>query len=89
MLHRLSELEGKRHSRQPKPFVAQMKNGHVGLFRRKSNDRKATLKGVYGPAIPQLLKKQEIMDKVEEEATQVLLKRIDHEINRVLKGGMR
>lgn len=76
-------------SGQPKPFVAQMKNGHVGVFQRKSNDHKATLKGVYGPAIPQLLKKKEIMDKVEEEATQVLLKRIDHEINRVLKGGMR
>lgn len=76
-------------SRAPKPFVAQMKNGHIGLFQRKSDKSKAALKGLYGPAIPQLLKKKEIMDKVEEEATQVLLKRIDHEINRVLKGGMR
>ena len=75
-------------SRGPKPFVAKMRNGHIGVFHRKSNNDR-TLRGDYGPAIPQLLKKKEIMNKVEEEAGEVLLKRIDHELERVLKGGLR
>ena len=74
----------------PKPFVAQMKNGTIGLFQRKSTKKKKRgIKAIFGPAIPQLLKKKEIMDKVEEEAGEVLLKRIEHEMDRVLKGGSR
>ena len=67
-----------------------MKNGHIGLFQRKSTSKKKRgIKAIFGPSIPQLLKKKEIIDKVEEEAGEVLLKRIDHELDRILKGGMR
>lgn len=77
-------------STAPRPFVAQMKNDHIGLFQRKSTSKKKRgIKAIFGPSIPQLLKKKEIIDKVEEEAGEVLLKRIDHELDRILKGGMR
>lgn len=74
-------------SMSPKPFVAQMKNGNIGVFQRKTDSPRSKLKGKYGPAIPQILKNEEVMGRVEEESTKMLLKRIEHEMDRVLKGG--
>lgn len=74
----------------PKPFVAQMPNGHMGVFRRKTDEEKRrsrrrnkrnTIVGVYGPAIPQIVKNAETMRAVDEAAYNKLLERVEHEIS--------
>lgn len=74
-------------SETPKPFIATMSNGFTGVFRRKSNSDK-TLKGVYGPAVPQMLKvSTNAIKHIEDEAFRVINERINHEIGRILKKG--
>lgn len=68
----------------PKPFIATMKNGFTGLFQRKDESSRATLKGIYGPSVPQMLKKEEILEKITQEANQMMQKRMAHEIERIL-----
>lgn len=78
-------LEGSSSKR--KPFIATMKNGFTGLFRQKRGieGKAGYIEGIYGPAVPQMVNNQEIMNKVQAEAEQMLLKRIDHEIDLILK----
>lgn len=75
-------------TKDPKPFVQKMKrtNGVVGLFRRSSNKRDASLVGVPAPAIPQILKNERIMSAFTRSAGPMLQKRLEHEIDNVLKG---
>lgn len=72
------ELSGK-----PKPFVAEMKNSHMGVFVRKGRSR-LSIKELYGPSVPQMIKNEEIMDSIEKRTSEVLNKRIDHEISYLL-----
>ena len=56
------------------------------LCRRRTAKRDSQLVGVGGPAIPQILKQDTIMDRFQRTAGPVLQKRLDHEIDAVLKG---
>ena len=71
-------LQGER-----KPFVAVMENGYEGVFRRK-NEKGRALVGVGGPAIPQVMKNREILLMVNKDAGEMLRKRVDHEVGRIL-----
>lgn len=66
-----------------KPFVATMKNGFTGLFQRKSTSNK-TLKGVYGPAVPQMLKNTGVMQVINNEASEMMMKRVEVEIEHLM-----
>lgn len=66
-----------------KPFVAAVKNGFTGVFRRKPNSRK--IEGVSGPSVPQIVKNKETMKRVYEEAGKMMEKRIEHGIDRALQ----
>ena len=83
--HGKVELRG-----ENKPFIQKVRSGEdgefVGLFRRRTAKRDSQLVGVGGPAIPQILKQDKIMDKFQRTAGPVLQKRLDHEIDAVLKG---
>lgn len=70
-----------------KAFIATMNNGFTGLFIRKDASKGivGNIKGIYGPSVPQIIGNKEIMNKVQAETEQMLLKRIDHEINLILK----
>lgn len=70
-----------------KPFIAVMKSGHVGMFRRTSPLRSAPIKGVSGPSTPQMIQNTEVMHVIEENAADMMQKRVEHEISRVLEGG--
>lgn len=74
-------------SKDPKPFVAKRKNGKISVLQRVSADPRSEVWVKYGPSIPKMLENEEVMSKVEEESTKMLLKRIEHEMDRVLKGG--
>lgn len=66
-------------------FVARMKSGHLGMFERK-NDPRLPIKELYGPAVPQMIGKEEVWQQIEKEANETLQKRMDHEVKRLLEG---
>ncbi len=74
-------------SSRRKPFIMTMKNGFTGLFRQKRGieGMAGYIEGIYGPAVPQIIKNEEIMNKVQAEASKMMLERIDHEIDQILR----
>ncbi len=75
-------------SGRPKPFVQiSPQNGYILLFQRKSNDARAPLRGVAAPALPQIVKNEKVMARFSRDAGSMFVKRLDHEITRVLKEG--
>ncbi|MDD3662288.1 MAG: phage tail protein [Candidatus Pacebacteria bacterium] len=70
----------------PKSFVAIMKSGHKGVFSRMSEDS-LPLKQLYGPSVPQMVKNEEIMNPINKEANDTLQKRINAEVNNILRRG--
>lgn len=73
-----------------KPFLQRVRKGEksefVGLFRRKTEARDAKLESVFAPATPQILKNEVIMEQFTAAAGPMLQKRLEHEIDVVLKG---
>lgn len=78
----------------PKAFIAIMKNSnksegasdHTGVWTRKSG-KSLPIKQLYGPSIPQMIKNEDTMSKINKEASETLQKRIDAEINNILRKG--
>ena len=69
-----------------KPFIAIMHNKQkdfTGLFQRKSV-KSRRLKGVYGPAVPQMLKNDAVMRVINQEASEMMMKRVEAEIKHLL-----
>ncbi|MDC7288537.1 phage tail protein [Blautia schinkii] len=67
----------------PKPFVTGFGSGHTGVFERKSSAR-LPISELYGPAVPQMLKSEDVFPEIEKRANEVLKNRLDHEISRLL-----
>lgn len=75
---------------RPKPFVQFAgKNKNAILLQRKSKASRAPLRGVAAPALPQILKNDEIMEKFNHEAAVMFANRLEHEIDQVLKGNVK
>lgn len=76
-----------------KPFIQRVRKGErsdfTGLFRRKTPDRDSKLVSVMAPSIPQILKNAKIMEQFRRAAAPMLQKRLEHEIDAVLKGVVR
>lgn len=70
----------------PKAFIAIMRSGHKGVFTR-TTEHSLPIKQLYGPSVPQMLKNEKIMQAVNEDVNRTLQKRIDAEINNVLRKG--
>lgn len=70
----------------PKAFLVQMQSGHVGVMERKTG-KSFPIKQLYGPSVPQIVKNEKIMTKINKEASETLQKRIDAEINNILRKG--
>jgi hypothetical protein len=73
-----------------KPFIQRVRSGEnsefVGLFQRKTSDSRSKLKSLEAPAIPQILKNTKIMAQFNNSVGPVFQKRLEHEIDVVLKG---
>lgn len=65
-------------------FVADI-NG-IKVFVRTSKKR-LSLKRLYGPSIPQMLKNEKVKDKLQIKAEDMFKKRLEHEISRLLGDG--
>ena len=67
----------------PKGFVAQMRSGHIGVFRREGAERLGIDERT-GPTIAHMVGSREVIENVQERADEVLNNRIDHHIARAL-----
>lgn len=75
-------LEGR-----PKPFVQiAAKTGNIALFQRTSNESRAPIRGVAAPALPQVIKNEDVIARFNRDASSMFLKRLNYEIGRILKG---
>ncbi|MFY0521018.1 phage tail protein [Lysinibacillus sp. UGB7] len=66
-------------------FVTGMNSGHVNVFTRVTKKR-LPIRGHYGPSVPQMIGNESVVSVVENKAYDVLDKRLEHEINRLLRG---
>lgn len=66
-------------------FVAKMQSGHIGVFRRVGKER-LPITELYGPSVPQMLGHESVTEYIEEKARERLENRLEHEINRLLRG---
>lgn len=71
-----------------KPFTATMKNGHKGIFQRKSKNRAeaSRIQDLKTLSIPQMLGTESIQEYINGKAPEILEKNMDKEIERILKG---
>lgn len=83
-------------------FVAAMPMGHTGVFERtgeqgiekrksktrdgKGNKHSEKIKERMGLAVPQMVGNEEVVRKLEKEAQEMVDKRVEHEISRILNG---
>lgn len=66
-------------------FIAQMENGHKGVFERETSKR-FPIEEKMGLAMGQMLENQNVIAKLEKEAQKTVDERITHEIDRLLNG---
>lgn len=66
-------------------FTAQMPNGHIGIYERKETSR-FPIEQKYGPSVPSMAGNAVVIKTVEDRVNEVINKRIEHEIDRILSG---
>ena len=66
-------------------FIAKMKSGHTGMFERDGTGR-LPITEFMGPSAAQMAANSVVVEQVEEKAQEVINKRIEHEITRILNG---
>lgn len=69
-----------------KAFISTTASGHTGVFIRTSAKR-LPIQQLHGPSIPQMLGADSVSKQIEARASDMLEKRLDHEIDRMLSGG--
>ena len=69
-----------------KGFTAQMPNGHIGVYERKG-DSNYPIKQFYGPSVPRMAENTVVIKTVEDRVNEVINKRMEHELDRILNGG--
>lgn len=65
-------------------FIAKMRSGHVGVFKRIGSTRK--INELFGPAVPSMLKDEGAYTRVQQRADARLSKELDAQIDRILRG---
>lgn len=71
-------------------FIATFQSGHTGLFYRmnkKTSSGKDKLHEYYGPSVADMLDYEEAREAIQERAEEIVAKRVDQELWRVLNGG--
>lgn len=82
-------LKGNSNKKLENTFVATMKSGHTGIFKRTGAATSGLYGGndeiqeLYGPNIVQMLGNREVQDKITQKAEAYFVARIEHEIDRL------
>lgn len=72
---------------RPRPFVQFAGKGkNAILLQRTDNSSRAPLRGVSAPALPQILKNEAVVKRFQNETSKMFTKRLNHEIDQVVKG---
>ena len=66
-------------------FIARMQSGHTGMFERDGSKR-LPISEFMGPSTAQMAGNSIVLADVEEKAQEVIDKRVEHEITRILNG---
>lgn len=66
-------------------FVTRTNNGFVNVFTRVGQ-RRYPIKSRYGPSIPQMIGHEEPLEDITQRAQEILDKRLEHELSRLLWG---
>lgn len=66
-------------------FIAKMKSGHTGMFERDGTAR-LPITEFMGPSTAQMAANSVVLEAVEDKAQEVINKRVEHEITRILNG---
>lgn len=67
-------------------FLIPVRSGSIKGFKREGNGR-LPIRPVYGPSVPQLVGSDNVSDAVIERVNEVLITRLDHEVDRELSKG--
>ncbi len=67
-------------------FLARMKSGHVGVFRRTAGSSSLPIAKLSGPSTPQMLESPGVREFVEKRAQERLSKELEREVNAFLMG---
>ena len=81
-------------------FIAKMPNDHMGVFERKGSWKRKTrqtkenrytgnnekIKELFGPSLSRMADNAVVLQTVEERVNEVINKRVEHEIERILSG---
>lgn len=67
----------------PHAFVAQMRNGHIGIFERAKESR-YPIRQLYSVSAPQMAGNEEVLEGAMERASIVFDERLSHEIGRLM-----
>lgn len=66
-------------------FIARMQNGFVGVFNRRTK-KSYPIQLRYGPSAAQMLSRDSINVDVTDKMLEVFARRMDHEVNNILRG---
>lgn len=76
--------ETKYLGKNPKAFITILKGNKV--VAERTSERRGPLKGLFGPAVPSVVKNEKVISSVKEEAQKKLAERLDHHVSQLLKG---
>ena len=66
-------------------FIAEMKNGHIGVFRRETS-KHLPISEYMGLSAAHMVGETAVAEKVQEEAQKTVEERVMHEVERILGG---
>ena len=74
----------------PHAFVAKMQNGHIGIYTRerpaKGPRHGLPIRQRYTTSVPQMMKNARVLDRISEQARQVMTKELDRQVSLLLGG---
>ncbi len=83
------QLKGTSPKKIPGAFVAKMKSGHIGIFKRTggvTSSGSDEIRELQGSSVPQMLGSDEVETALGKRASDVFEQRMEHEISRILNG---
>lgn len=78
-------MKGRTKTRFEDAFIARMRSGHIGVFERDKKER-LPIREFPGHSTAQMAKNTVVLEQVEKKAQEVINKRMEHEITRILNG---
>ena len=78
-----AQLKGNQQTAFEHAFIARMKSGHIGIFERDTSKR-FPITEIMGSSTAQMAHNAVVLEAVEKKTQEVVEKRIEHEITRIL-----